>query len=129
MVGSAWERVMGVMNDSNGSSFINQAGFTSVPEAKYYDVYGYSATNQNFNRGLFGDGTKEFGPFYKGTYNIQERQLGSWYAGDAVFVNLENPWFERGGSPMDGADADISAFYMAGTVTHNLIGFRIVLTP
>ena len=74
-----------------------------------------------------GDGTKEFGPFYKGTYSATVRQLGSWYADDAYFVNSAAPWFERGGYLTDGTDTGIGAFYNTSGEAAFYASFRVIL--
>ena len=45
MSGGAWEYVMGNYNDT-----IKNAGFSSMPEAKYYDKYTGTDSNSDFTK-------------------------------------------------------------------------------
>ncbi len=162
MAGGALEYVMGVMQagekdatPATGSDATNNSGFKGPyscpecesqsstpsndsgkpwPSSKYYDLYEYATTDQNYYRGHLGDGTKEFGPFYQvdwpktdNTYN--SRNVGSYNATDAFFVNSYAPWFERGGAFADGTGAGLGAFNNYNGNVDNSISFRIVLTP
>ena len=158
MAGGALEYVMGVMLDKDGklssgrndkynSNFVGTLtnpedgevlskttwttsdGGIEWPNKRYYDTYNYSDTDQNFNKGLFGDGTKEFGPFYQLKYNGTLRRVGGWNADAAFFVAWGLPWFIRGGDFTYGTDAGIAAFNRKHGDMDNSSGFRIVLTP
>ncbi len=159
MAGGAWEYVMGVMLDETGnlssgrnndvnSNFIGTlvcpgcgSGIASKtqwtkddggmewPDKRYYDTYDYTRDGLLYPKGLLGDATKELGPFYKVTYSANVRQLGSWFADDAFFVNSAAPWFERGGYLTDGTDSGIGAFYNTSGEAASFASFRVVLTP
>ena len=155
MSGGAWEYVMGIMLDQNGNpmsgrnSLYNSgfngtfgcptcdsdtSGLTSLtngyewPEKKYYDTYAYSTSNQQYIRRILGDATGEMGPFASAKYLTQTRQISSWYADYAHFVDSGGPWFERGGDYPVGLGA--GAFAFGNTYGHaSGSSFRVVLTP
>ena len=156
MSGGAWEYVMGVMLDKNGnplsgrnsiynsgfngsfgcptcdgdisglSSLITGVNFPN--DTKYYDQYAYAENDETYNRRILGDATGEMGPFATATYGSQNRQIGSWYADEAWFVNHSVPWFDRGGTLTFGSDAGVFGF--ANTYGHadSSISFRVVLS-
>ena len=39
------------------------------PSSKYYDLYDYGKGTLEYQRGILGDATKEFGPFYYVSYD------------------------------------------------------------
>ncbi len=154
MAGGAWEYVMGVMQGSNinssptsGSDSENNSGFNgpysndsndeskingvSWPSSKYYDLYDYNITSQDFKRGHLGDGTKEFGPFYQVYYDsgTTPRTIGSYNGATALFVSGYNPWFIRGGNVTDGTDAGLAAFDNDYGRANVYASFRVVCTP
>ena len=118
MSGGAWEYVMGVFANLDGQlwsgySTSANSGFTGLlgssgtsytgttfPESKYYDVYKASSGTTisaltACNGGVcYGHGLSE---------------TNRWYSDSAYFVYAESPWFTRGGSNNNGANA--SAFY------------------
>ena len=99
------------------------------PDSKYYDTYEYANNEQQFQRGLLGDGTKEFGPFYKVAYKTgtSPRRVSGWNADAANFVGYGAVWFVRGGHSTSGTEAGVGAFsnaYGSGNGS-----FRVVLTP
>ena len=85
MSGGAWEYVMGNFNDT-----IKSSGFTSMPEAKYYDKY-------TGTTGIKGDSTNSDG-------------TSGWYGDRALFVDSSVPWFIRGGSYNNGTVAGVFGF-------------------
>ncbi len=115
-------------NDSSNGSKTNGKEWLS---SKYYDLYDYAVTDQKYNRGNLGDGTKEFGPFYSISYlKANDKRLVSSYNGeDAFFVLSYRPWFARGGTGTDGAFAGLSAFNNYDGYAYPILTFRIVLTP
>ena len=148
MSGGAWEYVMGIMTNQSGQPLSGRnatyhSGFTggygeggsltsgySWPEEKYYDKYAYGTSYSEFTRGHLGDATVEMGPFKRIVYaNNQTRQISSWYADHAFFVNTATPWFLRGGNYDLGSESGVSAFAHAYGSTHSDGGFRIVLAP
>ena len=103
MSGGAWEYVMGNMKNSSNSFYSSNAGFTTAPDAKYYDSYKYdSSSNTTYARGKLGDATKETLTTF-GEYN------GGWY-NDCVYFPYSNySWFSRGGSSY-GASVGVFGF-------------------
>ena len=81
MNGGAWEYVMGVYNKT-----ISSSGFASLPNEKYYN--NYTATYQG--------------------HALTETAY--WYSDNASFVNLNLPWFRRGGYHSDGMKAGVFNF-------------------
>ena len=86
MSGGAWEYAMGNYNDT-----IRNAGFSSMPAAKYYDKYTSST-------GKTGDATTE---------------TSGWYGDSAGFLDSGIPWFSRGG--FYGYGTNVGVFYFGGT--------------
>ena len=103
MSGGAWEYVMGNMNNSSNAFYSSNAGFTTAPDAKYYDSYKYDTSYTSHARGKLGDATKEtLTTFGSGT--------GGWYSDYANFPHSSNPWFRRGGSYDNGTHAGVFNF-------------------
>ena len=153
MAGGATEYVMGVMqtsqNDATPASGRRQSdnsGFNGLcltdnykkedgkpwPSSKYYDLYDYAQTSQNYNQGKLGDGTKEFGPFYNVVYQSSAgigpaRFAGSYNANTALFVDSGHPWFLRGGDYLPGTDAGPALFSNSGGDANKDQSFRIIL--
>ena len=104
------------------------------PSKKYYDLYDYNESNQYYNRGILGDATKELGSFYSVSYkrtkdnNSPLRNVGSYNADLATFVNSGHPWFTRGSSHHDGTDAGLFAFIDHNGHPYIYNTFRIILT-
>ena len=119
-------------NDSNGS----KTNGKEWPSSKYYDLYEYSNSTEQYQRGHLGDGTKEFGPFQTVQYYRSStsnygstRYINSYYADAAYFINSVNPWFARGGTWAAGSESGIMGFiYYSGKDEINNT-FRVVLTP
>ena len=104
MAGGAWERVMGNMKNSSNTFYSSNAGFTTAPDAKYYDSYKYdSSSNTTHARGKLGDATKE-------TLATFGNTSGGWYSDYAGFPDLGYPWFGRGGRYGNGTDAGVFGF-------------------
>ena len=107
MSGGAFEYVMGNMVNSSGAFYSSNAGFSSTPNAKYYDKYSYDASsNTTYTRGKLGDATKEMAPVSSSN--------NSWYSDYASFAYSSGPWFIRGGFYVNGANA--GAFYFGGGI-------------
>ncbi len=117
MSGGSWEYVMGVMQSAaddtsapaSGRSKTYNSGFdgpyscptcdnqtekentngNAWPSKKYYDLYDYDTSNQQYQRGTLGDGTKEVGPFYSVNYVSKEftRAISSYNSDTSGFVN------------------------------------------
>ncbi len=98
------------------------------PSSKYYDLYDYISSEQDYQRGILGDATKEMGPFYSIDYSVLE-YIGNYNADYAGFVWPNASWFLRGGSSAWGADDGIFSMYHQSGETNSDISFRIILTP
>ena len=122
MSGGAWEYVMGNMVNSSGSFYSSSAGFSSAPNAKYYDKYTYSTDYENHGRGKLGDATKE-------TLSSFGSRTGGWYSDYAYFVNSSNSWFVRGDYFDDGSYAGVFAFYRSNGNAYGYRSARAVLIP
>ena len=123
MSGGAWEYVMGNMVNNSGSFYSSSAGFSSSPDAKYYDNYtnGRNSDTDDF-RGKLGDATKETLSSYGST-------SGSWYRDYSRFVQNTGSWFLRGGYYNNGTSAGVFAFYFSSGRAYSDYGTRAVITP
>ncbi len=101
MSGGAWEFVMGNYNDT-----ISNAGFSSMPAAKYYDKYTSST-------GKTGDATTE---------------ISGWYSDFVGFPDSSYPWFPRGGYYDDGALAGVFIFDISDGGAYDNQSARAVLS-
>ena len=122
MSGGAWEYVMGNVNNSSNAFYSSNAGFTTAPDAKYYDSYKYdSSSNKTHARGKLGDATKE-------TLATFGSNTGGWYSDDAYFPNSSYSWFNRGGFYSYGSR--VGVFYFGGSNGggHTDISARAVLS-
>ena len=122
MSGGAWEYVMGNMVNSSGSFYSINAGFSSAPNAKYYDKYTYNTDYENHGRGKLGDATKE-------TLSSFGNYQGGWYSDYARFVYSSSSWFVRGGNYDKGSRAGVFYFYADNGGTGSNISTRAVLIP
>ena len=105
MSGGAYEYVMGNMKNSSNAFYSSNAGFTTAPDAKYYDSYKYdSSSNKTHERGKLGDATKE-------TLATFGNTSGGWYSDYAYFPSSGHSWFVRGGYYSFGAHAGVFVFY------------------
>ena len=122
MSGGAWERVMGNMKNSSNAFYSSNAGFTTAPDAKYYDSYKYdSSSNTTHARGKLGDATKEtLATFGSGT--------GGWYSDYAYFPKSSVSWFSRGGSYGNGTNAGVFNFYSSNGDVYGNGSARAVLS-
>ena len=122
MSGGAWEYVMGNMNNSSNAFYSSNAGFTTAPDAKYYDSYKYDTSYTSHARGKLGDATKE-------TLTTFGKTLGGgWYSDYAYFPNSSFSWFIRGGRYDDGTYAGVFYFYGANGGAYSYGSARAVLT-
>ena len=98
MSGGAYEYVMGNYNDT-----IWSAGFSTMPEAKYYDKYTGTSSESDFTKYHLGDATKE---------TVKTKLLGSnaWYGDYSYSVYSYNTWVERGGHYNSGTSAGVFYF-------------------
>jgi len=103
--GKAWEKVMGNLNNTAGSS-----GFTmSNIESKYIDIY----TGTSVSASILGDALGE---------------TAGWYSDYTTFVSSTGPWFYRGGNYYDGDLAGAFAFYGSAGEAGAGNSFRPVLS-
>ena len=103
MSGGAWERVMGNMKNSSNAFYSSNAGFTTAPDAKYYDSYKYDTSSTSHARGKLGDATKE-------TLATFGSNTGGWYSDYAYFPSSGFSWFIRGGIYYSGTGAGVFSF-------------------
>ena len=130
MSGGSWEYVMGVMlNATNTTPIIGGSGFTTFPEAKYYDIYLYNTNTNVYSYGILGDATIEMGPFAQINYGSQKRQIGSWYDDEGWSLYPSRAWAFRGGDLFQGRGAGIYTFGTAPGSDHVGASFRIVIAP
>ena len=115
MSGGAWEYVMGNYNDTIGN-----AGFSSMPEAKYYDKYTGANSNGDFTKYHLGDATKE-------TLKTKSTGGNAWYQDYSSSVESAYPWEIRGGYNDFGTGAGVFYFYNSGGGKSNTLSFRVVL--
>ena len=122
MSGGAWERVMGNMKNSGNAFYSSNAGFTTAPDAKYYDSYKYDTSSTSHARGKLGDATKEtLATFGSGT--------GGWYSDYAYFPKSSVSWFSRGGSyGSNGTNAGVFNFYSSNGDVYGNGSARAVLS-
>ncbi len=114
MSGGAFEYVMGNMEDESGIFYPAYSGFSSVPEARYYNSYAYGSSSSDYTRGMLGDGTKETLGFYQ----------DSKYS-----VKGSDPWFYRGGYNLFTTGAGVFNFYGGTGDSNKNYSFRVSLVP
>ena len=113
MSGGTEEFVMGNYNDT-----IKDAGFSSMPEAKYYDKYMGTNSDSDFTKYHLGDATKE-------TLKTKSTGQNAWYQDFSRSVYSSCPWVGRGGHYNDSADAGVFHFdYYYGN-SHFDLSFRV----
>ena len=115
MSGGAWEYVMGNYNDT-----ISSAGFSSMPEAKYYDKYTGTDSNRDFTKYHLGDATKE-------TVKTKSSGQNAWYQDSSYSVRSSTPWVERGGYFSNGTSAGVFRFSKNDGSSNRYNSFRVVL--
>ena len=115
MSGGAWEYVMGNYNDT-----IKNAGFSSMPEAKYYDKYTGTDSWDDFTKYHLGDATKE-------TVKTKSSGSNSWYQDSSYSVYSSYPWVLRGGDYDGSPYAGVFHFGNISGDGYSYISFRVVL--
>jgi len=106
MSGGASEYVMG-----NYTNTISYSGFTTYPDAKYYDNYTSTTALTGYKAG---DATYE---------------TSGWYSDIAYFVDSSGPWFERGSGYYSRTSAGVfsmSNYYGQGNAFDT---FRLAIKP
>ena len=121
MSGGAWEYVMGNMKNSSNAFYSSNAGFTTAPDAKYYDSYKYDTSSTSHARGKLGDATKE-------TLATFGNTSGGWYSDYAFFPGSSNSWFIRGGIYYIGTYAGVFSFYYDNGDSDSYSSARAVLS-
>ena len=96
-----------------------------LPSPKYYDVYKYATTDQNFSRRILGDATGEIGPFAANS----SFPISSWYGDISWFVTTWDTWFIRGFGALYGNLSGIFSFTDGSGYHDPTVSFRVVLTP
>ncbi len=103
-------------------------------DKRYYDIYSYIDSGNDYTRTILGDATGEMGPFRIASYigtnpsvGKQYRIVGSWYDDDGYPVIASDPWVVRGGAYYFGTAAGIFNFSTAYGSIYGNIGFRLVL--
>ena len=136
MSGGAWEYVMGVFANSDGTLWSGKStsynsGFNGLlgtngtaktdgiafPESKYYEVY--KASSGTIISAL----TACSGGY---CYGRSLSETSSWYGDYAKFVSATYPWFFRGGSFNNVASAGVFSFSNADGGANVTYGFRAV---
>ncbi len=112
MNGGAREYVMGTMQKDN-LFYSNLSGFTTAPEAKYYNSYKYGSGYNEYHRYIKGDATKEMSGFYRDS---------------ASFVHSEVTWFFRGGYYSDTTHSGPSKFRSETGTNFVNASFRFVIS-
>ena len=113
MSGGAWEYVMGNYNDTIGS-----AGFSSMPEAKYYDKYTGTDSKSDFTKYHLGDATKE-------TLKAKSSGKNAWYQDYSYSVYSSSPWVARGGYYAVSTDAGVFYFNFNIGLSSSYSSFRV----
>ena len=103
MSGGSNEFVMGNMKSKTNAFYPNESGFTTAPDAKYYDSYKYGSTDTSHARGKLGDATKE-------TLTAFGNNTSGWYSDRAFLPSDIYAWFIRGGRFNDGSYAGVFSF-------------------
>ena len=123
MSGGAGEYVMGNMVDSSGEFYISSSGFSSAPDAKYYDSYTYNTDWSIRSRGKLGDATREIQAFSGGYQD-------GWYDDYTMFVYSDASWLIRGGSYDNNHDgAGVFHFNSAGGRSSSSYSTRAIIAP
>ena len=120
MSGGAWDYVMGAMVDNSGKFYLNESGFSSVPNSKYYNSYTYGTNSTNFNRGKLGDATKE-------TIKTLNTVTGGWYDVYSVFPYSSNYFSSRGAYYGDTNLTGIFDFFVGSGGIYSTASSRAVL--
>ena len=156
MSGGSWEYVMGVMLDKNrnpmsGRNSKYNSGFNGTfgcptcdsdtsgltelitginfpSDTRYYDTYAYAENDETYNRRILGDATGEMGPFATAIYGTNQRQIGSWYADEAWYIDHEYPWFTRSCAFDHAMGAGVFAYKNDYGRAVQWISFRVVLS-
>jgi hypothetical protein len=128
MSGGNFEYVMGNYDQTIGSS-----GFSTLPDAKYYNNYPSSifTNNSSYTNNNQCTWATCGGHALHETKTVQSVSSynQSWGSDYSIFVDSSYPWFARGGSSYHSSFAGVFASrdYYGGGLSD--IGFRVVLGP
>ncbi len=111
------------MVDSSGEFHLNNTGFTSAPDLKYYNKYTYDSNYNSYRRGKLGDSIKET------LVNFEDSNNGGWYTDYTYFTYLEFSLFARGGGYDNTSVAGIFSFSNGNGSGYDLLSTRAILTP
>ena len=106
---------MGNYNDT-----ISSAGFSSMPEAKYYDKYTGTDSEDDFTKYHLGDATKE-------TLKTKSSGENAWYQDVSYSVGSSSPWVWRGGDYYGSTLAGVFLFTSYTGSSDIGVSFRVVL--
>ena len=120
MSGGNWEYTMSVMLQSDGTPQIQDSGFSSMPEFKYYNTYPYGTSSLEHSRGTLGTATKE-------TLKTVGNTKGGWNGDRSGLVNSDYAWARRGGHANYTTTAGVFTFSDCTGGAVASIGFRVVL--
>ena len=120
MSGGIWEYTMSNIINSDGKTMItSNSGFSTYPDAKYYDKYNYGVRELSRARSKLGDGIKEF---------YIENDYG-WYGDFSRLANSSYSWFVRSGYYGDGNYAGIFFSYDANGRVYVNYSTRLIIVP
>ena len=120
MSGGNFEYTMSVMLQSDGTPQIQDSGFTSMPDSKYYNTYPYGTSYTDHARGTIGTATKE-------TLKTVGNAYGGWNEDYSVLVNSSYAWSQRGGHAGNTTAVGVFAFNNNIGGASACVGFRVVL--
>ena len=120
MSGGAYEYTMANIVSNDGTTMIpSSSGFTTHPDAKYYDKYSYSTSFSSRIRSKLGDGIKEV---YKGS-------SAGWYDDNSDLAGSNYPWFVRGGYYYYGTFAGAFCSGIDNGNANSYSSSRLIITP
>ncbi|MGM9878874.1 MAG: hypothetical protein ACI31R_02480 [Bacilli bacterium] len=138
MSGGSLESVMGNIVSSDGTTMMSGSGTTynsgytgilnnsgsytgtyNYPENNYLDKYSFGTSNTQRIKAKLGDGVKEVGS--SSEYN--------WYSDYGYVAWSSYPWFARGSSYRNGADAGIFCSHYSDGYAYGSNSTRVVVAP
>ena len=120
MSGGNYEYTMSVMLKSDGTPQIQNSGFGSMPDSKYYNTYPYGTSQTDHARGTIGTATKEI-------LKTFGSNPGGWNGDRSDLVISDKAWALRGGRANLAAAAGVFSFGDHTGGADVGIGFRSVL--
>ena len=116
MSGGAEEYVMGNYNDT-----IYEAGFSSMPEAKYYDKYTGTALYSDFAKYHLGDATKE-------TLKSKAKLFVTFWYNTRGSISNSLTWVVRSGWHYYGSNAGVFGFNFRDGDSGSSFSFRVAFS-